>query len=118
MNETVPELTGYQAAAAELRRIADALDTLPPRERPPYLSLSILPRVKTVEEVDMLGVAIGGKPGKTQKDSDGWRHKAESCSSGSDLYVSIHALIPGPPDPRDDELASLRARVAELEAGR
>jgi hypothetical protein len=80
--------------------------------------MSILPRVKTAEEVDALGMAILGKPGATRKDNDGWRHKAESTTYSSNNYITIHALIPGPLDERDVELEKLRARVAELEAGR
>lgn len=114
-DKTVPELTGYQATAAELRRIADALDTMPPRDVSPYLSLSILPSVKTVEEVDALGMAILGKPGETSKNGDGWRHKVDSHAYSRNSYVGIHATVPGPPDERDAELEKLRARVAELQ---
>lgn len=113
----VPELTGYQATAADLRRIADALDALPPRDKSPYLSVSIMPLVKTAEEVDAIGMAVLGKPGVTSKDSDGWRHKATGGTWSGYSYVAIHALVPGPPDERDVELEQLRARLAELEAG-
>jgi hypothetical protein len=113
-DQTVPELTGYQATAADLRRIAVALDILPPRDKPPYLSVSILPAIKTVEEVDAIGVAILGKTGETRKDSDGWRHKVQGTTR-SRGYVTVHALVPAPPDEREAELERLRARLAELE---
>jgi hypothetical protein len=114
----VPELTGYQAAAADLRRIADALDSLPPRDESPYLSVSILPTNKTVEEVDMIGNAIFGKTGETSRGSDGWRHQVQGTLYGGRGYVAVYALVSGPPDERDVELAQLRARVAELESDR
>jgi hypothetical protein len=117
-DQTVPELTGYQATAADLRRIADGLDTLPPRVDSPYLSVSILPAIKTVEEVDAIGNAIFGKTGETSRGSDGWRHQVQRTLHGGRGYVAVHALVSGPPDERDVELAQLRARVAELEGDR
>jgi hypothetical protein len=118
VNPTVPELTGYQATAADLRRIADALDALPPRDESPYLSLSILPAIKTAEEVDAIGVAMLGKPGETRRSSDGWLHQVQGVPLSGRGYVTAHASVPGPPDERDVELEKLRARLAELESDR
>lgn len=109
-----PEPTGYAATAADLRRIADALDKLPTDGKPPYLMLSILPSAKTVEAVDAVTLAVLGKPGETRKDSDDWRHIAEGRIGT--CYLQIHSTVPGPPDERDDELARLRAEVESLRA--
>lgn len=113
MTDTVPEPSGYQATAANLRSIADALDTLP-HGNAPYATLSILPAEKTVEAIDAVALAVLGKAGVTRRDSDGWRHIAEGRSGGA--WVSIHALVPGPPDERDLELERLRAEVETLRA--
>jgi hypothetical protein len=112
-DQSLPNPTGYAAVAAELHRIADALATLPPGPAP-YVALSILPRDKTVAAVDAVALAVLGKRGTTTRDPDGWRHKAENSTSGL-VYVSTHALVPGPADDRDIELARLRAQVAELQ---
>lgn len=104
---------GYAVAAAELRRIADALDTLPPVDKPPYMQLSILPS-NTVEAVDAIALAVLGKRGEGEPAQEGkWRHKAEGNMPFIG-YISIHAIVPGPPDPREAELAQLRAEVERL----
>lgn len=114
-DQSLPNPAGYAAVATELRRVADALDALPPPpvQKPPYVVLSILPADKTVEAVDEIALAVLGKRGTTTRDPDGWRHKAESFAFGM-VYVSTHAIVPGPPDERDAELERLRAEVAEL----
>lgn len=109
------ELSGYQAAAADLARIVADLRVLPGAEKPPYLALSILPE-KSVEAVDTVALAVLGKRGATRRDSDGWRHIAEGRVGA--VFVSVHAVVPGPPDERDLELESLRAEVEELRADR
>ncbi len=115
----VPELTGYQAVAAELRRIAGALDALPPAAEQPYITLQLLPGNALAHEgnaaaVDVLAHAVFGEPGKTRKDAGQWRHLVERTVGG--IHVQIHARVPDPADERDVELERLRAEVAELRA--
>lgn len=111
---TVPEPTGYRATSAELRRIADALDTLPAGDKPPYMLLDLIPAEKSDKAVDAIALAVGGKPGKTERFADGWKRGLYVSARTGRGYTSIHATVPGPPDERDAELERLRAEVAEL----
>ena len=122
MNTKVPtpEPKGYAVTAAELRRLADALDTLPPGDKPLYTHISILPGASTVEVLDPIAVAVTGKPGEAGRHGDGWLYRANT-HFGDEFYVAIQATVPGPPDPpdpKDVELARLRAEVAELRGDR
>jgi hypothetical protein len=109
------EPTGYAATAAELRRIADALETLPPVDEAPYVSLAILPE-HTAEAVDSVAQAVLGKPGKDERSDGGWRRIVHGGSLAANVWVSVHATVPGPPDPKDIELERLRAELAEARA--
>lgn len=118
MTKTVPpttdtgELTGYAVTAAELRRIADALDTLPTAVGLERVQLSILPE-KTVAAVDAVAMAVFGKPGKGERNGRDWYHVRRTDPNGYDpVGVSIFAIVPGPPDERDVELERLRAELA------
>jgi hypothetical protein len=105
------KLTGYQAAAAELRHIADALDALPPTDAKPFLSLSIVPE-KTPEAIDAVALAVLGKKGTTvHEGGTTYRHRTEGDVLAP-VYVNIGATVPGPPDERDAELERLRAEIA------
>jgi len=115
MSDTVPTPADkpYQPIAAELRRVADAIEAMPATQRP-YVCLTILPD-RTVEAVDAMALAVLGGRGDTERMGDIWRRIARGhLDSGVD--VSIHAEVPGPPDERDAELERLRAEVAELSA--
>jgi hypothetical protein len=110
------ELTGYAATAAELRRIADAIETtMPPGDTLPFVKLHILPAERTAEAVDTMALAMLGEPGETERFAGEYRHVAR-CGPVAGVRVSIHASVPGPPDERDVELERLRAENAELVA--
>jgi len=113
-DQTVPtdtgELTGYAVTAAELRRIADALDTLPPGDEslPGQLYLFL----QDADAVDAILFAVNGTRGETKLASDGWAH---SAWVGRDrLTIHVRAKVPAPPDERDVELERLRAEIATL----
>lgn len=120
MQPNVPaEPRGYRITSAELRRLADALDTLPPGDKPPYTSLALLPDEKTADVVDALALAVGAKPGKTEPNgSGGWRHTAELWMVRERFSLTIHATVPGLADKRDAEIERLKAELAAAQAGR
>lgn len=122
MNTTVPttpadrEPNGYAVTAAELRRIADALDTLTTPVKPVSVQLAILPE-KTEAAVDAVAVAVLGKPGKGERNGRDWYHVRRTDPNGyAPVSVSVLAVVPGPPDERDAELAELRAENERLRA--
>lgn len=119
-DQTVPELTGFQAAAAELHRIADAIGDLPCSRKKPYLSLAILPTAgdsstdQKIADVDAVAMAVLGKPAETVENSPGnWFRLVREERGG--IYIAVQGAIPSP---HVNELEQLRARVAELEAAR
>jgi hypothetical protein len=130
-DKTVPELTGYQAIAAELRRIADDVEGLVGEPAPRMFSLNIQPfnadgigantakgRPATVAAVDAVGMALLGKAGRTHRLSGGSFHHSVHGDRGP-INFSIYQSVADPEVvDRDEEIALLRARVAELEAGR
>jgi hypothetical protein len=120
MTDTVPELTGYQATAAELRRIADAIEKLPSPREQPYVTLSILPSrsgspdEQKVADVDAVAWAVLDCASAPEQIGDDWFQLSRGNRAG--VYFAVQAQLAKKPDPRDVELARLRARVAELEA--
>lgn len=101
---------------AEFRRIADALEALgplPPGERVPYLSLSLL--LDTVEGVNVVARAVLDKDAKPSDHGSQWFHLARGNPTTGKGYVCVQTPI-APVDKREVELKELRARVAELEA--
>jgi hypothetical protein len=106
----------YDETVAELRRIADALETLgtlPPGEGNPWLSLSIL--LDTPEGVDAAALALLGKPATTSKNGDTWYRALNGSPMFGSGHLAVQTTVPEP-DERDIELTKLRARIAELEA--
>jgi hypothetical protein len=120
---TVPtDQTPYAATAAELRRIADALDTIQDGAGPPFVILSILPKKgdtaeETIAAVDAVAQALG-EAAMTELNVSAWYHIARSYHTNDHLrlQLAVHAEVPGPSDARDAELALLRAELAELKA--
>jgi hypothetical protein len=114
----VPEPNGYEAVVAELRRIADALETVPPGFGPEYSSFSIHAgrhgTAAAAVAVDAVAMAVLGKPGKTQRMSSGTYHHGAD-GPFTPINVKVFQQVPGP---EASELELLRARVAELEAQR
>jgi hypothetical protein len=112
-DQTVPP-TGYARTAAELRRIADALDTLPPVSMPPYVQVSILPE-RTTSAVDAVAQAVLGRPGRTERISGDWYHVARGTNFfAANVHVTVQARVPAPPDDRDAEIERLRAELVGL----
>jgi hypothetical protein len=116
------EPTGYAATAAELRRIADALETLP--GAPAYVSLDIQTadrhgtREQIIAGVDAVAIAVLGEPGKTVLMSSGTWHHTVTKWTGSHparVNVSVYQSVPAP-DPKDAEIERLRAELAEARA--
>jgi hypothetical protein len=109
-----PKPQGYHATAAELRRIADAIESLPYE---PFVTFYISPApngsdAEKVAAVDAVAMAILGEPGMPQRMSSGtWHHKAGRTAAG--INLSIHAAITGPPDEKDARIAELELQLAE-----
>ena len=110
-NPATREPTGYAVTSAELRRIADALDTLPPVDEPLAGQIYLFPRDGGADAVDAILFAIDGTRGKTELANDGWAHSAWVTRNG--LTVHVRAKVPAPPDERDAEIERLRAALAE-----
>jgi hypothetical protein len=110
--------TGYRATAAELRRIADALDTLPERETLPFVTLSILPEQakgspdETRRVVDEVSMALLGKAATDDGIGGGmWHRLARGDRDG--VHLTVQAQVPGPPDERDAEIERLKAELTK-----
>lgn len=113
------EPTGYQATAAELRRIADAIEDLELTREVPYVTISFLPGAhdatdeQKIADVDRVASAILGCAGQHVKHGrNSWYHLVQAERAG--VQISVQESITAPPDERDAELARLRTEVAEL----
>lgn len=115
-DQTVPELTGYQQQAAELRRVAEVLASAAEGAKRPYFTLTIIVAEDAPHEVEALAERLLGKPGRVVRSGDSWFHLAQDYTA--ERALAVQSKVAGPPDERDAELDQLRARVAELEAGR
>jgi hypothetical protein len=119
----------WAAMAAELRRMADDFEKLIGQVAPGLVSLDIQPkgdvshppvakqRAETIEAVDAVAHALFGEPGETKAMSNGTFHHKRYGRRGR-ITVDVYQALadPGAVDP-DEEIARLRARLAELEAG-
>jgi hypothetical protein len=120
-DKSVAELTGYQATAAELHRIADAIEPLQLNRERPYVILHFIPSAgdapdeQKIADVDAVASAILGCAGQDEKIGSSWYHLVRATRSG--VNIEVQNSLSGRPDERDVELERLRARVAELEAG-
>ena len=107
---------GYESAVAELRRIADALETVPAGFGPSYVGLSIHAgrsnQTASIAAVDAVAMAVIGKVGTTQRMGNGTYHHDASSYSGP-VDVGIFQRVPSP---ADSELERLRAEVEALKA--
>jgi hypothetical protein len=112
---TVPDF--YAEIAAELRRMADDLDTLTGLGLPkPWLTLNIQPHGDTDDEiiagVDAVAGALLGKPGRTARLSGGAFHYDASGSRGL-VRIGVYQAVSDPAArERDAELVRLRAELA------
>lgn len=76
-DKTVPELTGYAGAAAELRRIADAIEHLQLSREVPYINVHFLPSAwnaspeQRIVDVDAVASAVLGCAGQREEHKDG-----------------------------------------------
>ena len=131
MTDPTVQPDAWAAIAAELRRIADDAEKLIGTEPPglvafdiqPYAAVSHPPTPKqrdaTIQAVNEAANAFLGKDAKTQKMSDGKSFHHTTDGRRGRISMSIYQAI-ADPDIEDvqAELEKLRARVAELEAGR
>lgn len=114
---------GYCGAIAdELERVAADLRKAEHVElpEPRQFQLNIQPGGTTDEEVisgvDALGTALLGKKGEPDTVNCAPWYVADGRRG--QVSVSIYRGLSKPPDGRDEEIEKLRARVAELEAGK
>jgi hypothetical protein len=123
----VPETTAKNATcgllASDLRRVADALDTVADLElqADPYVTLGVQPGGTDAEiaaRTDAIGKALFGKLGAAKRMGGNTWHYAAEGRFGL-VQVDVYDGIADPETPaREAELERLRARVAELEADR
>ena len=121
----------WAVIAAELRRIADDAEGLIGSAPPGLVAFDIQPyaevahppvprqRDATIEAVNAAANAFLGKEAKTQKMSDLKSFHHTASGRRGLISISIYQAI-ADPDIEDvqAELKELRARIAELEAGR
>jgi hypothetical protein len=97
MTETVPELTGYQATAAELRRIADAIEHLELNREVPWVTLSFLPSAaeappeQKIADVDTVASAVLGCTGQREVHNGGVWHGVRATPNG--VYININERL-------------------------
>jgi hypothetical protein len=112
--------SAYADLAAELRRMADDLDTLTDQATPAYVTFGIQPNedrtdeAKTIAAVDAVATALLGHPGKPQKVSGGGYHY-QASGKRDRILVDVYQRVT---DPERRALAAeldrLRAEVAAL----
>ena len=102
MNQSLTELTGYQAAAAELRRIADAIEHLTLDRDVPYINVSFLPSAwnatpeQRIADVDAVAFAVLGRVGQCETHKDGSQyHLVRETRAG--VNIAVQERI-SPPD--------------------
>lgn len=113
----------YAQAAAGLHEVADRIAGLAGRGLKRLedfrCSLGVSMSESTVEvskpAVDAIAAAMGVSAKTERFGSSSWHHAAEVKISG--VRVWVYAYVPSPADPRDEELARLRAEVEQLRAG-
>lgn len=125
MNTTVPtpEPKGYAVTAAELRRIADAIERLPGAPSHVAVDFQTAPAKGTNEEiaagVDAVAMAVIGRPGEDRDLSGGGsqRHVGDWTNQvgGQTLRVAVYQMYVRP-DPKDAEIERLRSELAKLHA--
>jgi hypothetical protein len=128
----VPELTGYQRLAADLRAAADLFDKaadVPMRERP-WVQLDIQPGgddEQVIDRTDRLGAVLFGKPGQAQEMHDGTYHYDIRGMVGAVQIHVFDSIAEATVKERERqaelvakeaELARLRAEVERLRAER
>jgi hypothetical protein len=92
-DQTVAELTGYRATAAELRRIADAVEHLELNREVPYVTVSFLPSAsdatpdERIADVNTVAQAVLGCDGKRDEHSSGVWQTARGERAG--VYVNV-----------------------------
>jgi hypothetical protein len=91
---------GYEKAVAELRRIADLLETLPPGFEPEHVGIDIMAGPKddsnAVAAIDAVAVALLGKPGATKKMSDGRFHHSAAGEWTDPVRIAVFQAVPEP----------------------
>jgi hypothetical protein len=106
MNDpSVAELTGYQATAAELRRIADAIEHLELNQEVPYVNVSFLPSAygasveQRIADVDEVAFAVLGVVGQCETHKDGSQyHVVRATRAGVNITVQEQIAEPDEPE--------------------
>jgi len=104
-DQTVPELTGYRAVAAELRRVADAVEHLKLSREVPYVNVSFLPSAykapveQRIADVDVVASAVLGRAGRREEHKDGAAyHLARETRFGVNITVQEQIREPDSED--------------------
>jgi hypothetical protein len=112
----------YAAVAAELRRMADDLDTIGDQAAPGFVAFDMQPggyladAPTTMAAVDTVANALLGRTGELQRMSDSSYHYKVYGRRGP-IKVDLYNRVPDPQIAElDAELERLRAQVAELQA--
>lgn len=108
------------AIAADLRRVADMLDTVTAPMPDIYPGLSLQPADcdddETIRVIDAIGQALSGRDGVSREMSDGYHHYGVYPMVGV-VRVSVFDSISSPAARKQaTELAALRAELAEAKA--
>lgn len=114
----VPEPSVWADIAAELEKMAADCYDLIGQPAPAQFQIYVQPKphdnLEALAAVDTIASVLLGKPGETKKMGNGNYHRNADGDRGP-IALSIFRKVPAP-DSRDEELALLRAEVAELKA--
>jgi hypothetical protein len=102
---SVTELTGYQATAAELRRIADAIEHLELNREVPYVNVSFLPSAcgataeQRIADVDAVASSVLDCAGQREEHKDGAvYHVVRATRAGVNITVQEQIREPDEPE--------------------
>jgi hypothetical protein len=96
----IHQRNGYEKAVAELRRIADLLEGLPPGFAPSHVGIDIHAgkpdSASAIAAVDAVGMALLGKAGTTDQMHDDTYHHRLGNDWSDPVKISVYQTVPAP----------------------
>ena len=96
----IHEPNGYEAVAAELRRIADAIEALPPGFESSHVGIDFHAgppnTASAIAAVDAVGMALLGKAGTTDRMHNNTYHHHSKGEWSDPVRISVYQSVPAP----------------------